>query len=360
MILISACSSVPGGDAVAVIDRMTGDRPAPATDRIEVWICDVPADTTAAVYGDLPLRLPLEPASVAGLVGPGIAAYFEAVSHGRYAPSVVPGDTVVMRAYETDADCVDQALDRSGDDATVVLAVATAEHAEGQPGGWGTPGSWLSCQGACPARTTRRAASVGASDFSADWGPVPLLDLMQHELGHALGLPHSSVGADGRYLSALDVMSNSAAAREITGAGRNALDAPDLLGIDRVDLGWLPLSDVVMADGTTTATLTPSTAEAGTRLLVLPVDEHRIVTVELLTPTGFHAHLPEAGIAVHLVDDSVGTDVLRSQQAQGSAPPHTDLLGTSDELVVAGWRIEVRRVDAGGTRAEVAVSRTQR
>jgi hypothetical protein len=63
---------------------------------------------------------------------------------------------------------------------------------------------------------------------------------------------------------------------------------------------------------------------------------------------------------VHLVDDSPGTDVLRSQEPQGSRPPHTDLLGTSDELTVAGWRIEVRRVDADGARAEVAVSRTDR
>ncbi|MEX1105012.1 MAG: hypothetical protein WEB78_02335, partial [Ilumatobacteraceae bacterium] len=236
-------------------------------------------------------------------------------------------------------------------------AVATAEHVEGRPGGWGTPGSWLSCAGSCPARTTRRAASVGASDFSPDWGPVPLLDLIEHELGHTLGLPHSSIGNDGQYLGALDLMSNSAAPREVD---PGTLDGPDLLGIDRVDLGWLPMSDVVVAEGRTTVTLAPSTGPAGTRLLVLPIDDHRVVTVELLVPAGFDAHLPEAGIAVHVVDDSPGTDVLRSQQAQGSPPPHTDLLGTSDDLTVAGWRIEVRRIEADGAVAEVAVSRTDR
>ena len=360
IILISSCSS--GGDigrtapsAEPVIARMTADRPAPASDRIEVWICDVPADTTATLYGDLPLRLALDPVTVADQLSPRIGAYFTAVSHGAYTPTVVAGGIVTMRPDDTDADCVDQALDRSGADATAVLAVATAEHVEGQPGGWGRPGSWLSCTGACPARETRRAASVGASDFSPDWGPVPLLDLIEHELGHTLGLPHSSIGPDGEYLGALDVMSNSAAPRDVD---QGTLDAPDLIGVNRVDLGWLPLTDVVVADGPTTASLGPSTGASVTRLLVLPVDEHRVVTVELLRPSGFDAHLPEAGIAVHLVDDSTGTDVLRWQQARGSAPPHTDLLGASEVLDVAGWRIEVRAVTAGGTRAEVAVSRT--
>jgi hypothetical protein len=357
MILMSACATTHSDGDSTVVDRLTADRPAPATDRIEVWICDVPADTTAAIYGDLPLRLPLDPATVAAQLSPRIGAYFRTVSHGQYAPTVTAGATVTMRPDETDVECVDEALDRSGPDATVVLAVATAEHVEGRPGGWGTPGSWLSCAGSCPARTTRRAASVGASDFSPDWGPVPLLDLIEHELGHTLGLPHSGIGADGDYLSALDLMSNSAAPRDVD---PGTLDGPDLLGIDRLDLGWLPLADVVVADGDSSVTLVPSTGPTGTRLLVLPVDEHRIVTVELLTPTGFDAHLPESGIAVHLVDDSQGTDVLRSQEPQGSAPPHTDLLGTSDEFIVAGWRIEVRRVDADGVRAEVAVSRTDR
>jgi len=357
MILMSACATTHSDGDSTVVDRMTADRPAPATDRIEVWICDVPADTTAAIYGDLPLRLPLDPATVAAQLSPRIGAYFRTVSHGQYAPTVTAGATVTMRPDETDVECVDEALDRSGPDATVVLAVATAEHVEGRPGGWGTPGSWLSCAGSCPARTTRRAASVGASDFSPDWGPVPLLDLIEHELGHTLGLPHSGIGADGAYLSALDLTSNSAAPRDVD---PGTLDGPDLLGINRLDLGWLPLADVVVADGDSSLTLAPSTGPTGTRLLVLPVDEHRIVTVELLVPTGFDAHLPEPGIAVHLVDDSQGTDVLRSQEPQGSTPPHTDLLGTSDEFIVAGWRIEVRRVDADGVRAEVAVSRTDR
>ncbi|MEX0846519.1 MAG: hypothetical protein WD023_01975, partial [Ilumatobacteraceae bacterium] len=271
MILIAACSSPPDGQIPGVVDRLMTDRPAPAADRVEVWICDVPADTTATLYGDLPLRLPLDPATVAAVLDRRIGDYFEVVSHGAYRPTVVAGGIVTMRPVDSDVDCVDDALDRSGDDATVVLAVATAEHVEGRPGGWGTPGSWLSCAGSCPARTTRRAASVGASDFSPDWGPVPLLDLIEHELGHTLGLPHSSIGNDGQYLGALDLMSNSAAPREVD---PGTLDGPDLLGIDRVDLGWLPMSDVVVAEGRTTVTLAPSTGPAVTRLLVLPIDDH--------------------------------------------------------------------------------------
>ena len=133
-----------------------------------------------------------------------------------------------------DADCVDGALDRSSADADTVLAVADAEHAADQPGGWGRPGTWPTCDGTCPASTTLRAAYVGASDFHPDWGPVPLLDLIEHELGHTLGLPHSGSPASGgdQYLSALDVMSNSAAPRDVDPARR---DAPDTIAVDRLE-----------------------------------------------------------------------------------------------------------------------------
>ena len=61
---MAACSATYPDGGSAVVERMTADRPAPATDRIEVWICDVPTDTEAPIYGDLPLRLALDPATV--------------------------------------------------------------------------------------------------------------------------------------------------------------------------------------------------------------------------------------------------------------------------------------------------------
>lgn len=348
-----AGTAEPAVPPVAV--RLLADRPAPATETVEVWVCQVPLDSTAAIYGGLTLRQPLTPDDVVARIAERVSTYFRSISHDAYAPSFVAGGTVAMSSSETDAECVDRALDQSSATADAVLAVADAEHAVGQPGGWGRPGTWLTCTDSCPASMTRRAAYVGASDFHPDWGPVPLLDLIEHELGHTLGLPHSGSAASGsdEYLSALDLMSNSAAPRDVDPDRR---DAPDTIAVDRLDLGWLSLDDVVVASPAgVTVDLSPSTGPTGTRLVLAAIDEHRMLTFEYLTPTGFDDHLPEAGVAVHLVDDAAGGDVLRVQDTLGSAPPHTDLLGAGDEWSGEGWRVRVVQVGAT-VRLEVAAT----
>lgn len=363
-LLVGACRSEQVADtSIAtlpmippLLERITADRPAPVTDTVEVWVCDVPSDTTADLYGRLPLRQPLTPDGVVDAIGARVTSYFESVSNGRYRLTMVAGGTVAMSAEDDADDCVDVALDRSSPTADSVLAVATAEHVEGSPGGWGRPGLWSTCTGSCPAARTRRAAYVGASDFHPDWGEVPLLDLIQHEIGHTLGLPHSGSSEPGsdEYLSALDLMSDSAAPRTVDPDRR---DAPDLIGVSRLDLGWLDMADVFVAraaslvDGELTAVVVPASSAAGTKLLVLPtlpVDTAQIVTIEYLVPEGFNDHLREAGVAVHLIDDRAGGGTLRVQQTIGT-PPFTDLLAEGETLDVGGWSISVERLVLGAT-----------
>lgn len=351
----SSLLPIPALLTPALLTRITSDHVAPAADTVEVWVCEVPLDTTAARYGQLPLRQPLTPDAVVAAIGQRVARYFDAVSDGRYRLMLTAGGTIEMSATDDADDCVDAALDRSVPTADTVLAVATAEHVEGTPGGFGQPGSWPICDGSCPASVTRRAAYVGASDFHPDWGAVPLLDLIEHELGHTLGLPHSGSSEPGsdEYLSALDLMSDSAAPRAADAERR---DAPALIGVARVDLGWLDLDDVAVVTasslddaGQQVVVLSPSTSSAGTRLLVVPVvpsDDHRMLTIEYLVPDGFNDHLPEAGVAVHLIDDRAGEGLLRVQQTIGT-PPFTDLLSVGEELEVGGWSIVVDQLSVG-------------
>ena len=361
--LLAACSAgvatgVPPSGSVAApelpppLARMLSDRPAPPIDTMEVWVCDVPAGATAAVYGGLTLREPLTPDGIVAAIGDRLHAYVDTVSGGRTDLRLVSGGTVAMDIADDDDACAEAALDRSSAGADVVLAVATAQHDLGQPGGRGRPGSSLACTGSCAAATTGRAIVVGANDFHATWGALPLLDLIEHEYGHTFGLPHSGTEepGDDEYLSAIDLMSNSAAPRDVHPDRR---DGPMPLAIDLVDVGWLALDRVVVAPSgaeALTVELTPTSEPAvspGARLVVLPVDEHRLVSIEARTPTGFDDHLPEAGVAVHEIDDRAGIGVLRVQvPLHTDVVPFTDLLGAGDVLVVDGWRIEVRAVGA--------------
>jgi hypothetical protein len=307
---------------------------------VEVWVCHVPTDTTSPVYGDLPLRLPLADDTLASLFQQQVSRYFHTISFRVYSPTFVPGGELDLGVDDGPDQCAEQALDRSGPASTVVLAVADAEHVEGEHGGQGSGGVVASA--GSPAKVSRRVAYVGGSDFNrATWGDTPPLDLVEHELGHTLGWVHSGVTPDGRYVSALDLMSNSAAPRDVKPSRR---DAPDAIAIQRVIAGWIPAAEVVQAKGASTeVTLSPSTDNAHretARLLVLPVDDRHFLMVERLQNDGYNDHLPTAGLAVHRVtlgDDDLPTAV---DPLVGEAP-FTALLEQDQTLDSDGWTITV-------------------
>ena len=375
-------ATLPPGAAPTGLRLVLDHAPVPASDTIQVFVCAVPLDTTDPVYGTMTLRLDLDPTTVAQQLTAGVTPYFEELSHGAYSPRFIAGSTLAMSVNETHDACVDRALDASDRAATTVLAVATAEHLATAPGGWGRPGE--PCATApCAAATTRRAAYIGASDFHPDNGPVPLLDLVEHEIGHTLDLPHSGDEAD-EHASALDVMSNSAAPRDVQPERK---DAQDTLAIDRLALGWLPAQDVaIAAPAGGTFILAPSAGTSGLRLLVLPVDELRFLTVEYLVASGLDDFLASGGVAVHRIDqsptacaraasstapstqpstapsNSACTGVDRRQITLGSEAPHTELLAAPGQTWhVDGWDITVRRgAAADDAEMQLAVTPTDR
>jgi len=341
--------------AVMLATSQSGHWRAAGVDPVEVWVCHVPLDSTARIYGGLQLRRSFTPTELATAISARVSAYFTAISHGRYRPQFIAGGEFTMQRADLPQACADHAIAAAAASTRAVLLVADAEHGADQPGGIGSAGVPCLGSGPCAVSQSKRWAYVGAADFSPTWKDQPPMDLVEHELGHTLGWVHSGtpptthVGGD--YDSALDVMSNSAAPRDIDPARR---DGPDTLAIDRVECGWLTSSDVVVADAKhgATATLSASTSDSGTRLMVLPVDGSSFLTVELLTSTGFNDHLPVDGVAVHMV--SVAAGQLEHVTPMFAKPPYTDLaqVGASRHWqkwkvsVAAGWKVTATPVGA--------------
>ncbi len=146
----------------------------------EVFVCHVPLDSQSIVYAGLPLRTPLRADAISEVLNTKVTAYFETLSHGDYRPRFVAGGDVTISAIDEPQACVDRALTAASDQSHGVIVVADAEHNTGQPGGFGNPGSGCPTS-PCSARTSRRSAYVGASDFSSDWGDQPPMDLIEHE-----------------------------------------------------------------------------------------------------------------------------------------------------------------------------------
>lgn len=320
-------------------------------DTIEVWICHVPLDSTASIYEGMQLRLPLTPQAVAAIMTRQVTPYFDTLSHGQYHPVFRAGGEITMAQDDSPEACVDDAIDAAANDTNAVFAVADAEHGSTQPGGWGEVGDPCT-DPPCAVAVTRRAAYIGASDFHPDWGDLKPMDLAEHEVGHTLGWMHSAVETFGQYLSGIDVMSNSAAPRDVDESRR---DGPDTIALNRLLAGWLPVVDVwaAPADGGT-VTLSPSMSAAGTRLAVIAIDDTHFLTIELLTADGFDAHLPADGIAVHRVVIDKG--VVQDAKPLVGEAPYEELLQFGGTLDVDGWHLTVAAGSGKGPAATWTVT----
>ena len=279
-------------------------------DRWEVAICRVPDDVRDALYVTAAERLVVDASAIVARLE-GVTSYFDRWSHGRHRLEWVAAADVVIGSDETSVDCVDRALDRSSPSTNAVLVVADAQHAVDAPGGWGRRGE--PCVRPCSASLSRRSAYVGASDFSAYWGDDPPLDLIEHEIGHTFGWPHSAssagLGDNHVYDSYVDVMSNSASPRDVDPTRRHA---PGVLAFDAWASGWLDDEEIAffsfdrLRTGewqdairlVSTDTSPPTEGRRQVRLIVIDVGTD-LVTIELLADRGDNDHLDESGVSIH-------------------------------------------------------------
>lgn len=373
-----------------VLNLLALDQTVRQFDQWEVVLCRIPASTADPTFASTDQRLNVTTADIVEAIHP-ITEYFSRWSVGRYSMLLVPGEVVTIHEDGRESAgmidharrCVETALDASDDRSTGVIVVSNAAHRDDVPGGWAQPGT--ACEDEttrCPARRSRRVVYLGGADFFAiNSGGVEsvALDLLEHEIGHALGWPHSGLTRDDRvgapgYDSAIDIMSNSAAPRAVISTRRHG---PGVLAFNQLSAGWLTRSDVavlslpeskvvkkavIRSPGVDTATIRHPL------MVVFDLGDATALTIELIADEGDNDHLSSSGVAVHLVewgaamcavpgDDNLCLGVDRRLTLHGDGSE--GLLRSGQSVTVADLTVSILAlgVDGMGLTAEIAVWR---
>ena len=145
----------------------------------------------------------------------------------------------------------------------------------------------------------------------ADWGHESV-SVVEHEMGHSFGLPHSS-GAYGQvYDNVWDVMSQDRAGcicvPDHCGDPVYGCIGQHTIAYHKAILGWIPEDRKYVASTEGAVTLALSSlalpGDEGYLMATMPIDgsDLHFYTVEARSLAGYDAHLPGAAIIIHEVD----------------------------------------------------------
>lgn len=377
LVVVAGCSSADpvsqgstGFDSVAVRELVDDHADEfRGVDRWEVSVCRVPDDVEDPLYETAAERLVIDVDTIVERLD-GVSEYFSRWSHGRYTIEWVAAADVTLGRTDDSYDCVDRALDASDSSTNGVLVVADAQHAADAPGGWGRRGE--RCDQPCTASESRRAAYIGASDFVSYWGDDSPLDLIEHEIGHALGWPHSATtagaGESHVYDSDVELMSNSAAPRDVDDTRRHA---PGVLALNQWLVGWLDdrevflvaLDDIHTGDWQDVVRLATSDSAPNVeraRLVLIDLGPN-LLAIEAIADRGDNDHRRESGVAVHeiVLDDDAPEGRWHVVQSVGTRGEL--VLGSGGEWTSANGELSVRvgeiTIDDGVMTADLRVRR---
>jgi hypothetical protein len=310
----------------------------------EIFVCRIPEIHDVDLYDMSGVGLAGSSEWITSQLEP-VGDYFERWSNGRYMVEFRAGGEIEVSVGAAE-ECVDAALERSARDVHGVLVVADAQHRENRVGGWGRKGH--ECEYPCSASESKRAIYLGAADFVS--GPPVVLDLVEHEFGHALDWPHSF--RTDPYDSVIDVMSDSAAPRR---NGGSSIHAPGVLAINRYLSGWMDHGPLVLDSATSEEFEIDEMTFA-----VAQSSSTRVVSIEVIGDDMDNEHLDSVGIAVHLIDWSAGVcddpqeatgsgdlfclGATRSQRLIAPEESGDGMMRVGDRIVVDGITIHVESV----------------
>ncbi|MDE0138636.1 MAG: fibronectin type III domain-containing protein [bacterium] len=350
-------------------------------DTWEVWVCDV-AD------GDLPV----DAADAATLLNREITPYFAWLSGGRYRPEFVVGGVVEADPTHespraSDYECEDRVAEVSEGGAQGAVIVLDKEEAVSS-GGVGrqnsshVDGTWTVSAGAFPDNsrsvqlTAETVLPVSAYCSDCTYPDDIRLDVVAHEVGHALGWPHSFGGNRpetsealleididiDEYDNPMDMISGSPHGWELR---RHGLVA-GTIAVNRYAAGWIDPDDVAVHDGGIASYVLAPIGISGTQMLVLPTgNPGEFISMGARVASGYDAGIPASGVEAYRVDqrasacspesppanpDRLTCTGLGRRTQQVPPPPDNDqeiedltdhVYGPGDQLTVEGFRVEV-------------------
>lgn len=267
------------------------------TDKVGVWVCNVPPDSTG--YVTEPLEQAITAEQVASWATSNIASYYRDVSRGRFLVTFTALGVIDLTSADDETDCLTEARLSTDDPFTNVLAVSNRTDG----GGFAGPGLSRGLDSGPPSETRRGMYLGGGTVFQ-----YPSATIGVHELGHTLNWPHSYLGS-WQYDNAIDMMSGDPATglcvKEVPGGRYRYACAPQhTVAFNRFAAGWIDDAQVVVhRSGTATYTLT-SPATRGTQMVAATYagDEQALLTIEARPAVGYDRYLDAEGVAVHRID----------------------------------------------------------
>lgn len=351
------------------------------TDTWEVWVCDV-ADG----------HLPVDAADAATLLNREITPYFSWLSGGRYLPDFVAGGVVEADpTHESlradDYECEDRVAEVSegGTQGAVIVLDKDVDVSSGgaarQRSSY-VDGTWTVLSGTFPdnSRSVELSANtalpVSAYCPGCTYPDDIRLDVVAHEMGHALGWPHSFGGNRpetseafleidqeiDEYDNPMDMISGSPRRPELRRLGLVA----GTIAVNRYAAGWIDPDDVAVHEGGIASYVLAPIGISGTQMLVLPTGESgHFISLGARVAAGYDAGIPESGVEAYRVDqrasacspesppahpDRLTCTGLGRRTQQVPPPPDNDqgvyeltdhVYGPGEHLTVAGFRVEV-------------------
>jgi hypothetical protein len=340
--------------------RRPGLQRVVGVDRIAVYLCKIPFDSTAF---DGSRQHTATADDFAALANTEVAPYFAEASGGRYTVEFVAEGTIQAGRTDGPDQCIDQAIDRT----TAPYTNALIADSTLAGGGFASPGTIFPSDSG-PDFTvfdrsvdqSRRGGWVGGAVIS----DRPNAGTIVHEIGHTVHWPHSYVGPVDEYDNPVDVMSSGFGTCRI-GFLLYPCEPGSTLAFNRLASDWLRDGQVISHQTGTANYVLDRPGASGLQVIVAPDPAQPLgmLTIEARPAVGRDAFLDHEGVALHVIDQVnrygglSGLSTARiNRQAIGSGGTYDHVIDVGGTVDVHGLSISVlRRV---GDRYELRVAGT--